>query len=431
MQRSTSFLLIGLFLALTVLAPAAAQGDMASAGDAACSSWQATYFDDTRGYAAAPVVERQDARIDFDWGYGAPAAGMSANHFSVRWQCTRHFEAGTYRFTTTSDDGLRLYVDGQPVVDAWFDHPARTFTSEIALAEGTHEVVVTYYENTGVAVAKASWARASIPPGEWHAEYFDNRWLGGAPVLTRSDKFIDFDWGYGSPDPTIPSNDFGVSWTRTVDFEPGLYRFTTTTDDGVRLWAGEHMVIDQWRDQWAQSHSGTAYLSGETVVHMETYEHTGVAVARLRWTRVDDAPPGEVIVDNGDPGFEKGGAATAWRAAAGGYGGDLLWTWNNRRVRSGYNWARWYPDLAPGRYEILVHVPEGYSTTAQARYWVSHRNGYSLRRVDQSANGGRWVSLGTYGFRGSRQDYVSLADVTFEPYLSRLIAFDAVKWVAR
>jgi hypothetical protein len=154
-------------------------------------------------------------------------------------------------------------------------------------------------------------------------------------------------------------------------------------------------------------------------------------VARLRWTRVDDAPPGEVIVDNGDPGFEKGGAATAWRAAAGGYGGDLLWTWNNRRVRSGYNWARWYPDLAPGRYEILVHVPEGYSTTAQARYWVSHRNGYSLRRVDQSANGGRWVSLGTYGFRGSRQDYVSLADVTFEPYLSRLIAFDAVKWVAR
>jgi len=39
--------------------------------------------------------------------------------------------------------------------------------------------------------------------------------------------------------------------------------------------------------------------------------------------------------------------------------------------------------------------------------------------------------MGPYWFRGSRQDYVSLADVTFEPYLSRLIAFDAVKWVAR
>jgi hypothetical protein len=68
---------------------------------------------------------------------------------------------------------------------------------------------------------------------------------------------------------------------------------------------------------------------------------------------------------------------------------------------------------------------------AKARYWVSHRNGYSLRRVDQSARGGQWVSLGTYWFRGTQRDYVSLADITFEPYVSRLIAFDAVKWVAR
>jgi hypothetical protein len=41
------------------------------------------------------------------------------------------------------------------------------------------------------------------------------------------------------------------------------------------------------------------------------------------------------------------------------------------------------------------------------------------------------VSLGTYWFWGSRQDSVSLLDVTFEPYLSRSIACDAVKWVAR
>jgi hypothetical protein len=356
---------------------------------------------------------------------------MVANNFSARWQCTAHFAAGTYRFTATSDDDLRLYVDGQPFIDEWFDRPVRTFTSEIALAEGAHEVVVTYYENTGVAVAKVSWARASVLPGEWQGEYFDNRWLGGAPVLTRRDKSIDFDWGHGSPDARIPPDNFSVSWTRTVDFEPGLYRFTTTTDDGVRLWVGGQVVIDRWRDQWAQSHSGTVYVSGEAVVHMETCEHTGVAVARLRWTRVGDAPPGEVIVDDGAAGFVKGGAAAAWHAAAGGHGGDLLWTWNNDRVRPSYNWACWYPNLTPGRYEVLVYVPERHSTTSDARYWVSHRGGYSLCPVDQSANGGRWVSLGTYWFRGSRQDYVSLADVTFEPYLSRLLAFDAVKWVAR
>ncbi len=395
------------------------------------TSWQATYFDDTRGYSAPPVVRRDDAQIDFDWGYGAPAPGMLADHFSIRWQCTAHFPAGTYRFTATSDDGIRLYVDGQPVIDAWYDHPVRTFTSEIALAEGDHKVTVTYYENTGLAVAKVSWTRAPAQPGEWQAEYFDNPWLGGAPVLTRSDELISFDWGYGSPGAGIPPNDFSASWTRMVYFEPGTYRFTATTDDGVRLWVGDRLLIDQWHDQWAQSHSGTIYLSGDAQVHMETYEHKGVAVARLQWKRVGGGQAGEVLVDNDGPGFVKGGSATAWHSAAGGHGGHFLWTKNNDRVRPKYNWARWYPDLAPGRYEVFVHVPDRYSTTAQARYWISHRNGYSLRQVNQSAHRGRWVSLGTYWFRGSRRDYVSLADVTFEPYVSRLIAFDAVKWAAR
>ena len=123
------------------------------------------------------MVKRDDAQIDFDWGHGAPAPGMVADHFSVRWQCTAQFRAGTYRFTATSDDGLRLYVDGQPVVDVWFDHPVRTFTGEISLAEGDHEVIAIYYENTGVAVAKVSWApvdaslripASSLPGGQRH-----------------------------------------------------------------------------------------------------------------------------------------------------------------------------------------------------------------------------------------------------------------------
>ena len=50
-----------------------------------------------------------------------------------------------------------------------------------------------------------------------------------------------------------------------------------------------------------------------------------------------------------------------------------------------------------------------------------------LRLVDQSANGSRWVSLGTYRCCGVLPyDHVSLSDVSYEPYVSRLIAFDAV-----
>jgi hypothetical protein len=86
-------------------------------------------------------------------------------------------------------------------------------------------------------------------------------------------------------------------------------------------------------------------------------------------------------VDDADQGFVKGGSATGWHTAAEGHGGRLLWTRNNDRVRYNYNWARWYPHLTPGRYEVFVYIPERYSTTSSARYWVSHRDGSTLRRV--------------------------------------------------
>ncbi|KPL16073.1 MAG: hypothetical protein AMJ93_16110, partial [Anaerolineae bacterium SM23_84] len=107
------------------------------------------------------------------------------------------------------------------------------------------------------------------------------------------------------------------------------------------------------------------------------------------------------------------------------------WTWNNDWMRYNYNWARWYPDLTPGRYEGFVYVPEQHATTTKARYWISHAGGYTMRLLDQSANRGRWVSLNVYQFGGTRNDYVSLADVTYESWISRQIAFDAVKFVPR
>jgi hypothetical protein len=232
----------------------------------------------------------------------------------------------------------------------------------------------------------------------------------------------------------LPRDNFSVRWTRTVYLESGLYRFTTTTDDGVRLWVDGHLLIDVWVDQPPRSHSGTIHVSGDVPIRMEYYENGGGAMARLTWKRLGDAPhssPGEVLVDDGDPGFVQGGSPTAWLTGQGGIGGDLTWTQNNDRARPRYNWARWYPTLQPGRYEVYVHVPRYDAATANARYWVAHHDGFTLRQVNQSENNDRWVSLGTFRFRGTGGEYVSLSDITYEPYLSTRIGFDAVKWVPR
>jgi len=395
--------------------------------------WQVAYWNNVT-LSGAPAVQGSDQNLNHDWGSGAPRAGVNADRFSARWK--RYVdvtEAGIYRFTSTSDDGIRVYVDGDPVIDEWHDHPARTFVGDVNLAVGHHEVVVEYYENMGYAVARVSWKPISAT-SHWRGEYFPNRWLSGPPALVRDDRNLGFNWSYGSPAKGIPDDNFSVRWTRTFHFEPGSYRFTTTTDDGVRLWVNDHLLIDQWHDQPLRPHSGTIHLSGDVPIKMEYYEHGGLASAWLTWDRDDGPPPpppGAIVVDDTDRDFVKGGSATSWRTAAEGYSHHLTWTWNNDRTRYNYNWARWYPDLAPGRYEVFAFVPQRYTTTSSARYWVGHRDGSTLRRVNQSANGGRWVSLGIYWFSGSRSDYVSLADVTFEPYASRLIAFDAMKWEPR
>jgi hypothetical protein len=402
------------------------------------SAWEVSFWKN-KNLSGEPVLTAVHDQIDWDWGTGSPNVAIPSDGFSARWERYIDFTGGAYRFTSTSDDGIRVYVDNQLIIDQWNDHAVQTHAVDKTLAAGHHLVVVIYYENSGLAKVSLNIGPVSVDSQHWRGEYFTNRYLTGLPTVVRDDPAVYFNWFYGSPAPVIGSDEFSVRWTRTITLDPGVYRFQTGIDDGVRLWVNGHLLIDQWKDQASADYSATIYLAGDVSIKMEYYENRGMAVAQLTWGPENPGPPPpvpppssiSVIIDDNDAGFERGGSPSAWRLVNEGYNGDLTWTWNNDRPRANYNWARWYPSLQPGQYEVFVYVPDRFSTTASARYWVSHRDGYTAQVVDQSANGGRWISLGTYYFQGSRGDYVSLADVTFEPYVSRLIAFDAIRWELR
>jgi hypothetical protein len=428
-------LFLVLVVALLFARPAAAQGPSPQHSDA---TWQASYWNNT-SLSGNPVLQRSEAAIDYDWGTGSPATGVNADQFSVRWTRYVDVAAGTYRFTTTADDGIRVFVDGVLVINDWSDHPARTTTADRALSAGHRLIVVEYYENGGHAVARFSLAPVTAPITNWRGEYFNNMDLSGAPALVRDDTQVNFNWGAGSPAPGILNSDnFSARWTRTLNLNAGNYRFTVTADDGVRLWVNNHLLVDAWLVQAARTYTGDIYLPGGNVeVKMEYFENGGQAVAQLSWSSTGGSatppPPatGTVIVDDTGTGFVKGGAASSWRTEAEGYGSRLTWTRNNDQVRANYNWARWYPSLNSGRYEVFVYIPARFATTTQARYWVSHRDGFTLKIVNQNAYSNQWVSLGTYTFQGTSADYVSLSDITYETYLSRQIGFDAMKWERR
>lgn len=422
-------LLITLAVVFTLTGSALAQGP---GPQHSSPTWQAAYWNNTT-LSGEPVLVRDEANLDYDWGSGSPDPRIHSDGFSARW--TRYIEVapGSYRFTATSDDGMRVWVDGALIVNEWYDHPPKTVSADRYLDAGHHLVTVEFYENGGGAVAKLSWAPTPVTIRNWRGEYYNNMTLSGSPALARDDAQINFDWGDGSPASGVINADrFSVRWTRTLDLGAGSYRFTATADDGVRVWVNDHLLIDAWRDQAATTYSGEIYLPGGSIpVKMEYYEDMGGAVAKLAWEKDGLPAPGEVIVDDTDAGFVRGGAAGGWHTAAEGYGNRLTWTRNNDWSRFNYNWARWYPRLKAGRYEVFAFIPERYTTTANARYWITHANGFTLHGVDQSANGDRWVSLGTYWFNGTPNEYVSLSDVTYESHLTRLIAFDAIKWVPR
>lgn len=149
-------ILKGLFVGLlgvtiwlaTLLAPVAVQ--------AATNLWHGEYFRNT-DLAGYPAVVRDDAKIDFNWGYGSPHEWIAADRFSVRWTRSAYFDGGHYRFTTTSDDGVRLYVDERLVIDRWYDMPVTSNSATLSLSRGTHSLRLEYYENQGGAFARLDW----------------------------------------------------------------------------------------------------------------------------------------------------------------------------------------------------------------------------------------------------------------------------------
>jgi MSHA biogenesis protein MshQ len=143
------------------------------------------YYNNT-SLSGTPLVSRVDGSIDFDWGSGVPNAAVPADNFSVRWSGKlRVPSTGNYTFRTTSDDGVRLYINGALVINNWTAHAAtNNFSSAITLSTGVdHTVVLEYYEQGGLARIQLAWLRpgdstyATVPPDNGSQGLFTNALL--------------------------------------------------------------------------------------------------------------------------------------------------------------------------------------------------------------------------------------------------------------
>jgi len=400
---------------------------------AAVPAFRGEYYNN-RSLVGAPALVRDDAEVNFNWGAGSPGSPVHADDFSARWTNSVNLAAGTYRFTVRADDGIRLWVDDALIIDRWVLQPATTYTADRTLSAGYHSVRMEYFEASGDAVAQLSWARlgdSSFP--EWKAEYYTNPDLAGTPALVRNDAAIDFDWGTGSPAPSIPVDNFSVRWSRSVSLASGgAYTFTVTADDGIRLRVDGRLLIDRWIDQPARTYSANTYLAaGAHDVVVEYYERGGMARAQASWARIaSPADTPTVTVDDLDVGFTRGGDLAAFTGFAFGYRDHMFYLWNS--TSAVYAWGRWTPNLpGPGRYEVQAFIPSRYAGTSAATYRIYHNGTRHDRTISQAPYYDEWVSLGTYDFDGAGKEYVYLSSATGEAWASRAIGFDAVRFIAR
>ena len=148
-----ALLLVGMLLGSTATWCAAADG----------TGLHADYWTN-KDLQGAPTLTRVETTVDHAWSDGGPGFGIGNDQFSARW--TGWVEApttATYTLTTASDDGVRLWWDGQQMINHWDDHGPSEDTATVALTAGQrYAVTIEYYENGGGAVMQWFWSAPGI-----------------------------------------------------------------------------------------------------------------------------------------------------------------------------------------------------------------------------------------------------------------------------
>jgi hypothetical protein len=278
------------------------------------------------------------------WGSGGPAVLHAYNATNVMLELynsnlagSRDHPAGAAKFTVPTVANGKVYVGGQyalsifanaTFINAPLISPnGGVFTNSVTvtLSDSTPGTTIYYTQdastpttnsllysapfaltNTTVLKVKAFKA-GSVPSqvvsatfvnsteaghgtgltGTYYSSHTSASPFTGSPTLTRVDPTINFDWGSGSPDPSISVDQFTVRWTG--DVQPlfnETYTFYTRTDDGVRLYVNNQTIVNKWVDQSPTEWSGSITLGAHQrySIIMEYYENGGGAVAQLSWS---------------------------------------------------------------------------------------------------------------------------------------------------
>ncbi len=225
----------------------------------------------------------------------------------------------------------------------------------------------------GAALLAGTFTVSAQGDTAWVGEYFDNPVLNGAPVVVRADAAINFVWGDTPAAPGLPNDRFSVRWTRAQSFAEGVYRFTARSDDGIRIYLDDRLILDSWNDRAPDPPIvlDVSISAGTHALRVEYYENTGAAVISLDYRQVSA------------PGGSAGSSGAVWIAQYfdnASLSGRPLLELVEQQINHDWQWASPLPGLAPaddfsvrwtgspafaaGTYTFFVYADDG------VRMWI-------------------------------------------------------------
>lgn len=254
-----------------------------------------------------PKSIQVDTNFDQLWENNQPTLTQLSPPFSVRWQgYIKPKFSERYRIITTSDDGIRLWIDDQILIDNWSVHAATTDQAEIELqADDLHKITIEFFDRGYSGVLKLEWLspqqpREVVPSSALFApaaevldltnglsaNYYASHDLTGSPTHNRISSMLDQRWNDGQPLMADLNAPLSVRWQGYIKPEfSDEYQLITTSDDGVRLWIDDHLLIDNWSVQSATENRRGVELVADQIypITIEFFDRGYDGIMKLEW----------------------------------------------------------------------------------------------------------------------------------------------------
>jgi hypothetical protein len=252
-------------------------------------AWQVRYFPGkgVTGAAAASATVNRLSEVS-----SRSDVYYRTDDFSAVATRTLWLPVGRYYFAVKADDGVRLFVNDRPLIDAWIDQAPTDYSASYEHRGGAITIRVEYYQGGG---GKA--LELAMSDQDFYGEYYRGTALEAvppdstarkvAPIAYRYEHDVDFDFGRGSYLPRVGASNFSARWLGRVPLPVGRWRIDATADDGVRVFIDGRLLIDAWQQQGRATHSRMIDLTGRTHdVKIEYSQKTDAGVCRVKYVRI-------------------------------------------------------------------------------------------------------------------------------------------------